>query len=993
MEDKKIFQTIKSFSQMGKLSIFIGAGISRLSGYPSWGTLVENMADEIAYSSTKDEQGNVKFSSEELLKIPQIYYNDKGEELYRKKVQNAFEGIYEPNRIHDMIMSLHPAHILTTNYDTLIEKVAIKFGRNFSVINSNKVVSQSATTNYIVKVHGDFSGDFVLKEQDYLDYENNYVLIDNIVKTIFATNLVIFIGYGLNDYNIKLILNWVKHVQSDSFIQPIFVNVGQKISDLEINYQIGRGLRVIDCNNYTNDEDYLIKYEAVLGKILSYGAVTNLDGTDAKLQYLYDKIEGIGNLSYIRRKDFNSIFYSEYELNDQWNIINKTIIQKRNGILEDDIDELRINAFEDLFCNKEDYKIVDLKKYNVIENFIKACEINVISNSKTFILKEIKIENPAFYCKFNEIKDFCLLEYESIPENFRKAYYLAQLGEYAKSYELYTKILREAKQTEKWDVYYLCQINRNYLYSIIKQSNFQTSGVLGFLTFGQELKLFDEQFLGKIEYEMDKYLVEIQFSELPYDFKSKYAFLENYSQRNCCTKEYVELVAQKYDIEKELTKNVINLGGLSKSDKLKLDMLETVKFIYDNMILFSGFDENKLYVKNALIAWIESYYKDIHKDTSGFLGKILNNKYKFTLIDIILMSKTFKNEDVEYLVNKIELASIPFEECEKLVEYIKMQLESYDSIFNDTLSGGEIYLWKIYSAEIRMLLIIASFFVKDEECSNGVIKFIVDRRDRDFDVSEKIKLVRRWICIGKGNSSKDVIEIWLINCLELVESETASNGQMVNSRTDVTAIASLLIDTSQDGYICESLSRYIIEKPDDLHNLKFFANQIYGLVSNEAKKLINNKCKLENVHQVLERFKAEKIPQTEEIFNLFDLYLSSSIDDVKKAKREYTFPSRKDQIGEIAVYMLINDFPPKVVKKYYGICPEYDFLLNEDFMVTEFDIHWLFKYSYNVYQKIKETSDKKEMVIKVINDNFHNSLFNEHDLRELFDLYKFMNEI
>ena len=37
----------------------------------------------------------------------------------------------------------------------------------------------------------------------------------------------------------------------------------KKISDLEINYQIGRGLRVIDCNNYTNDE-YVKKYRVQL---------------------------------------------------------------------------------------------------------------------------------------------------------------------------------------------------------------------------------------------------------------------------------------------------------------------------------------------------------------------------------------------------------------------------------------------------------------------------------------------------------------------------------------------------------------------------------------------------------------------------------------------------------------------------------------------------------------------------------------------------------
>lgn len=103
------------------------------------------------------------------------------------------------------------------------------------------------TKRYILKVHGDFENNkFVLKEQDYLDYEKDYVLINTVVKTIIATNLIVFIGYGLNDYNIKLILNWVKQVQGDTFIEPIFIYTGkEELSDEMITYYKGRGLELL----------------------------------------------------------------------------------------------------------------------------------------------------------------------------------------------------------------------------------------------------------------------------------------------------------------------------------------------------------------------------------------------------------------------------------------------------------------------------------------------------------------------------------------------------------------------------------------------------------------------------------------------------------------------------------------------------------------------------------------------------------------------------
>ena len=190
MYDKSILNDIKKYSSMGKLSVFVGAGVSALSGFPSWSSL---MANEINYTYKIDSEGNAIFSSEELLKIPQVYYIMKGKTDYENKVKENFSDTYSTNEVYDLILSLQPNHILTTNYDNLIEKTAAKFGRNFSVLNSNDVVSKAETTNYIVKVHGDFTSKFVLKEQDYLNYEQDFILIDNIVKNIFATNLVILL--------------------------------------------------------------------------------------------------------------------------------------------------------------------------------------------------------------------------------------------------------------------------------------------------------------------------------------------------------------------------------------------------------------------------------------------------------------------------------------------------------------------------------------------------------------------------------------------------------------------------------------------------------------------------------------------------------------------------------------------------------------------------------------------------------------------------------
>ena len=243
-----ILNKINHYIRLGKVSVFVGAGVSRLSGYPSWNALVRKMSDEIGYTKIGEKKN---FSAEELLKIPQMYQNEKGETVYKETVRRAFDGEYNVNEVHDLILSLKPKHILTTNYDTLLEQTAVKFGRNYSVINADNSVAACDTTQYIIKLHGDFESSFVLKEDDYLNYEHDYMLVDKIVKSIFATTLVIFVGYGLNDYNIKLILNWVKNVQEETFIKPIFIHTDEPLNRLERNYQEHRGLEVLDCNDFS----------------------------------------------------------------------------------------------------------------------------------------------------------------------------------------------------------------------------------------------------------------------------------------------------------------------------------------------------------------------------------------------------------------------------------------------------------------------------------------------------------------------------------------------------------------------------------------------------------------------------------------------------------------------------------------------------------------------------------------------------------------------
>ena len=87
-------------AELGKLVIFVGAGVSRnVEGMPSWNELIQKMAKAIDYSKCKscrckseacEENCALKseYSTDELLKIPQYVYN-ADQELYNRILVSA----------------------------------------------------------------------------------------------------------------------------------------------------------------------------------------------------------------------------------------------------------------------------------------------------------------------------------------------------------------------------------------------------------------------------------------------------------------------------------------------------------------------------------------------------------------------------------------------------------------------------------------------------------------------------------------------------------------------------------------------------------------------------------------------------------------------------------------------------------------------------------------------------------------------------------------
>lgn len=239
----KSILNIQKAIEHNKLVVFVGAGVSKNSGIPLWRELVQELAQELGLKSVANySDGSDFWGGDDYLKIPQYYFNEREEKEYLDKIKEVLNRDVLPNEIHDIIFDLNPAHIVTTNYDNLLEKeYNIKqTDKRYEKVANDKELSSASMPNYIIKMHGEFDN-IVLKECDYDSYSNNFKLMETYIKGLFATHTILFIGFGGSDPNIRRLIQWVKDIVGDKH-QPAYL---------------------IDINNYEDvtAEEFRIKHE------------------------------------------------------------------------------------------------------------------------------------------------------------------------------------------------------------------------------------------------------------------------------------------------------------------------------------------------------------------------------------------------------------------------------------------------------------------------------------------------------------------------------------------------------------------------------------------------------------------------------------------------------------------------------------------------------------------------------------------------------------
>lgn len=230
-------KAIREAAAHNRLVLFVGAGVSANSGVPLWRDLISTLKQPFSSPSDRDT---------DELKAAQLYLDTYGRKDFLATVRKTLKiDSVSTCQVHKLLLELNPQHIITTNYDTLLEDAASEQLQKFSVIRTDTDIPYCNEANTIVKMHGDFvHGNIVLAEEDYLNYGRNFPLIRTYVQSLFAKNLVLFVGFSFNDINLKFILQDIQSVlQKD--MQRAYILTSEEVSHASNLYYEHKGLHVV----------------------------------------------------------------------------------------------------------------------------------------------------------------------------------------------------------------------------------------------------------------------------------------------------------------------------------------------------------------------------------------------------------------------------------------------------------------------------------------------------------------------------------------------------------------------------------------------------------------------------------------------------------------------------------------------------------------------------------------------------------------------------
>lgn len=721
---KSDIKRIKYASINDKLVIFVGTGVSMNSGLPSWEQLIGALKAELPESVSNSRQ-------QDNLKIAQLFRNSRGYKEYIEKIREELKkGSIKFNPIHESIFELSPSHVVTTNYDNLLEQAVQHKNLPYYTISKDGDIPYASDNKLVIKMHGDLDiGNIVLTEDDYLNYSTNFPLIETYVKSLFTSKLVLFVGFSFDDYNLKIITNSVKNLLGDDF-QPMYLLNTGTTDDLNRDYYTKRGVRIVECSEietlFNQEQESIRKVEKLsdpLGQklftaleyIKQYDSFeedhreSNIVDTLYDLtQYYFDELHIVGGKELLNFYPFNKCEnkdYQDFRLGAELEEI--VSIRKK----------LRGNFIEKrLFLKTFGYKYRQIQLFAILngihfyEPFTNQNKDRGFKISVWLAKKYVNGIDHIFELDFNKLYKRIEVLYSLSNQNvsyhdLELPYLLYFIGRYKDAYLLYKQLSIQYWQQKKYILYFICQNNIKNIAILLWQ---------------------DESKSGHSDFDaILKDANEINLEDILLRIQTKSEYLYNLVRK---IYDYTLIFRQIYKIDE--LKNKIDscrksaLRGGSSMNNYVYELNEVTyslwNFTNNNFILSEHYSEHiSLYMKAFEGFILSNQTPEIEGDFVTHNTK-LNELHHFHILFIVYITnisyleRFFKEHNISTIAVEAKSIKFLFESIHNAVSYLNS---------NSTKDGNQATN-KLISA-LNNLIFILSKTNADKSYFEGLLKEIM----------------------------------------------------------------------------------------------------------------------------------------------------------------------------------------------------------------------------------------------------------------------------
>lgn len=978
------FKRIVEASRKNSLTFFVGAGVSALSNAPSWSTLIDGICSRIGRTS----QGS--YSSDECLRIPQIFYYSIGQndDIYYDFIsKNLSPAPLHPNAVHKELMNFNPSSFITTNFDELLEDAAIQYCQSFKSIACDSEVPSINGDRFILKVHGDIRHrNIVFKEEDYLNYSENFRLIETLLKAIFSTNTVVFIGYGLNDYNIKLILNWAKTLLKDNFNKPIFIYTDDlPLTPENLLYQESKGLSVIEYEKLgVHFDEYLPRYLSVIEAIKKSAALTydGKAGLDA-LEVTYELLKPLDKLAALRISDITDTLSNNLRINSNGTIASdpeKTpAIEhffKLNSLTQDEYDTLPKPIKE---------------KYQLILRVFSKAQIQMIGINHrwhNFIGNGNAGATPFadFLCltfNYKEMYSFSKKKYRDMQSNYKKAFYLSRLQKFDDAFFLFAQIANEAFKSGEYIIYYFAEVNLINLYKIIKNLH-------------SWYKCYDLDRVNDLSLGNDTAQI---FEKLPVEFQKQYAAFRDLHSANMLYKYSYEAFLDGEKLRNAIESHSVEFG-MTSSGKVICSINESLHFFLGNHLIVDEFNEYRNTMKNLMSLLVYKYStqseKIIHEQ---IFPDDRQSEVAFDHIDFYCFIEFFESKDLVKLFHKHNIETIVFQSIEEIEAAVCNILDYYETAIKRPSDHIDILHLQ---REIKTCLTLLRYIDISQSLVDKLCVFIFKYDFRDILIDDKILFLDRQIANRQkySNTTAKTIEdklIWYIDShIAALEAHEQFNCFSAHSSINY-----------------DSLIHYIAPKDAQYHSRKL-SLRVSKIISGDlsalfpqivqhywayiskyqrhrvvawAKEKLNESFRIDFLTLLLEC--DSKIGKA--TISLLKTHLSAIIERNLKADNNSCITSypKKDPYEDLIQvgYWCLIEVLPKEFSEFVGYCDAFDFYyLYDNFDFSKFNPAWLLSLRSHALIRIATNKNVRRKIRNIIAETLNNDKLEVQDRNRLQEI-------